>query len=78
MTRPQPGRDDHVLGLDESGAPVPPGEYTICLEVAREHGTHQIMRTDMDFNGAPQKTDLKANIEVSAATIDYHRKADAR
>ncbi|MEM7010752.1 MAG: DUF2271 domain-containing protein [Verrucomicrobiota bacterium] len=31
-------------GNDNAGDPLPEGKYTLCLEVAREHGTYQIIR----------------------------------
>lgn len=65
-------------GKDDHGHPVKPGKYTVFIEAAREHGTHQVMKQEMDFSGQPQRLELKGNIEVSAATLDYRRKADAR
>ena len=65
-------------GKDDRGQPVKPGKYTVLLEAAREHGTHQVMRQELDCNGTPQKVVLPGNIEITAATLDYRRKADAR
>jgi hypothetical protein len=31
-------------GMDDKGAPLPPGTYTVVLEVNREHGTYCIER----------------------------------
>lgn len=64
-------------GKDNKGQLVKAGQYTVFIEAAREHGTHQVMRQEIDFNGTPQKFELKANIEIAAASLDYHRKADA-
>jgi hypothetical protein len=63
------GRDDH-------GQLVRPGRYTVVIEAAREHGTHQVMRQEMDFSGTPQKIELKDNVEISSASLDYRRKTD--
>jgi len=63
-------------GKDDKGQPVKPGKYTVFVEAAREHGTHQVMKQEIDFNGQPQQFPLKANIEVTAASLDYRRKAD--
>ena len=42
-TRPPEIRGD--LGRQgRRGKPVPAGEYTICVEAAREHGTYQSIR----------------------------------
>jgi len=63
-------------GKDDKGQPVKPGKYTVFIEAAREHGTHQVMKQEIDFNGKPQQFPLKTNIEVTAAALDYRRKAD--
>ena len=63
-------------GKDDAGKLVPPGKYTVYIEAAREHGTYQLMRQEMDFNGAPAKVDLKGNIEIAGASLDYHKIAD--
>jgi thiamine biosynthesis lipoprotein len=59
-------------GLDDAGKPVPPGEYTVCIEAAREHGTYGIMRQEIDFDGhTPHQFTLPGNTEVSGASLDY-------
>ena len=63
-------------GKDDAGKPVPPGKYTVFIEAAREHGTHQLMQQEMDFSGAPAKVDLKGNTEIAGASLDYHKIAD--
>jgi thiamine biosynthesis lipoprotein ApbE len=60
-------------GRDDAGKPVAAGRYTIFVETAREHGTYQLMRQAMDFNGMPGKIDLKGNTEIAGATLDYHK-----
>jgi hypothetical protein len=62
-------------GKDDKGVPVKAGKYTVNIEAAREHGTYQIMRQEMDFNGVPSQVKLKPNTEVAGATLDYRRKA---
>ena len=64
-------------GKDNSGKLVKAGKYTVCIEVAREHGTYQIFRQEIDFNGAPKQMPLNPNPEVSSASLEY-RKANAR
>lgn len=63
-------------GNDNRGKPVKPGKYTIFIEVAREHGTHQLMKKEMEINGKPQQFQLEPNVEIASASLDYHR-ADA-
>ena len=65
-------------GKDSAGKLVASGTYTVAIEVAREHGTHQLIRHDLAFNGTPQKVILPANVELASASLDYHRKEGAR
>jgi hypothetical protein len=60
-------------GKDDAGTLVAPGKYTVFIEAAREHGTYQLMRQIMDFEGAPAKVDLKGNTEIAGASLDYHK-----
>lgn len=60
-------------GKDGHGKLVAPGTYTVNIEAAREHGTYQVMRQDIDFSGTPRHVDLPANTEVAAAALDYHK-----
>jgi hypothetical protein len=61
-------------GKDNAGRPVKAGKYTVCLEVAREHGSYQIFRQEMDFMGVPKQIQLPANQEVAGASLDYGKK----
>jgi len=61
-------------GKDDEGKFVKAGEYTVFIEVAREHGTYQILRQPMDFNGQPQQVTLPAGTEIGGATLDYHKR----
>ena len=61
-------------GNDNQGKPVKPGRYTVYIEAAREHGTYQLMRQEMDFNGAAKQSNLAGNAEVAAAALDYRKK----
>ena len=62
-------------GKDNAGKPVKPGKYTVNIEAAREHGTYQIMRQEIELDGKPQQFQLPGNQEISSATIDYHKAA---
>jgi thiamine biosynthesis lipoprotein ApbE len=61
-------------GKDQQGKAVKPGKYTVMIEVAREHGTYQLMKQEMDFNGVPKQVELPANTEVAAASLDYRKR----
>jgi thiamine biosynthesis lipoprotein ApbE len=63
-------------GKDNNGKPVKAGVYTVNIEAAREHGTYQIIRQEMDFSGTPKHIDLKGGTEISAASLDYGRKTN--
>lgn len=65
-------------GKDNSGQLVKQGKYTVLIEAAREHGTYQLIRQVMDFNGKPKKQTLNGNVEIAAAALDYREKAPTR
>jgi thiamine biosynthesis lipoprotein len=65
-------------GKDNAGQYVKQGNYTICIETAREHGTYQLIRQAMDFNGKPKQQTLTGNVEVTTAALDYREKAGSR
>lgn len=60
-------------GKDSKGGYVKAGMYTVCLEVAREHGTYQLMRREMNFDGTPAQVQFPPNTEVAASSFDYHK-----
>ena len=62
-------------GKDAAGKPVQKGQYTICIEAAREHGTYQIIRQPVDIGGRPSHLDLPGGAEVQTASIDVHEAA---
>ena len=62
-------------GKDNAVKPVKPGKYTVMIEAAREHGTYQIMRQEVEFDGKPKQFQLPGNQEIASATIDYRKAA---
>lgn len=60
-------------GKDDHGQPLAPGEYTIHLEAAREHGTYQIAKTTLTLRDTPQQAKLPDNVELGDITIDFGR-----
>src|ERR1035438_123238 len=58
-------------GKDSRGNPVKTGPYFVNIEAAREHGTYQLMRQEMDFSGTPREIPLSGNTEIASATLDY-------
>lgn len=61
-------------GKDDHGKPVPPGRYTVFIEAAREHGSYQLIRQDIDCRPGPNRFALKGNSEVASAALEYRRK----
>jgi hypothetical protein len=60
-------------GKDNAGKYVKPGKYTVYIEAAREHGTYQLIHQEMDFTGIPKKVELPGNLELTTASLDYHK-----
>jgi thiamine biosynthesis lipoprotein ApbE len=60
-------------GRDDFGNLVKAGRYTVMIEAAREHGSYQLMRQEMDFNGSPRQFQLPGDVEIASATLDYHK-----
>lgn len=58
-------------GLDDAGKPVKSGKYTIYIEAAREHGTYQLIKQEIEWNGKPQQYNLPGGVEISSAALDY-------
>jgi thiamine biosynthesis lipoprotein ApbE len=63
-------------GKDDAGNLVKEGSYTVVIEASREHGTYQILRQEMEFKGTPKQIVLKGGTEISAASLEYGRKAN--
>jgi len=65
-------------GKDDKGNLVKQGTYTLYIEAAREHGTHQLMKQDIAVSKQlqPQHFDLGGNVEVSSASLDLRKKTD--
>jgi FAD:protein FMN transferase len=71
----QPGKYTVVWnGRDDKGKPVLQGDYTICLEVAREHGTYQLQKKQVTMGNKPVKIDMGGNVEVKSATLEFRKK----
>jgi FAD:protein FMN transferase len=62
-------------GKDSQGNLVKSGKYTVFIEAAREHGTYQLMRQEIDFNGEPKQFNLPGNVEIVSASLDYRKKS---
>ena len=65
-------------GKDNHKKPLPAGEYTIWIEAAREHGTYQDIRKKVTLADGPFTEELKGNVEIRSASIEYRRKGAGR
>jgi thiamine biosynthesis lipoprotein ApbE len=61
-------------GKDDKGELVKTGKYTINIEVAREHGTYQLISQEIKCTGSEKQIELPANTEVAAASLSYKKK----
>jgi hypothetical protein len=50
------------------------GNYTIYIEAAREHGSYQLMKQTMKFDGKAKSQALAGNEEISGANLVYKTK----
>ncbi len=68
-----PGQYKAVFdGTDDAGDALPPGKYTLFIEVAREHGTYQIISHPVELGSKPvARTKLKSNAEIKSAAVEY-------
>ena len=62
-------------GKDSAGKAVKPGKYIVNVEAAREHGTYQIMRQEIELDGKPKQFQLTGNQEIASGTVDYRKAA---
>ncbi|MDB5349991.1 MAG: rane-associated lipoprotein involved in thiamine biosynthesis [Planctomycetota bacterium] len=75
----QPGKYSVIWdGKDDHGKPVPRGEYVISIDAAREHGTYQNIRKQVTIATTPFAEELKGNVEIKSASIEYRRKTPAK
>ena len=74
-TRP-PGKYKVVWdGKDDAEKLVKPGKYTVYVEAAREHGTYQLIKKELEFAGKPFEEKLDGNVEIKAALLKYGKAA---
>ena len=60
-------------GKDDKGNLVKTGKYTIYIEVAREHGTYQIINQEVKINNKELQIELPSNTEVASASIEVKK-----
>ena len=65
-------------GRDNAGATLPAGEYTICLEAAREHGTYQFDRRTVRLGDRAFHVSFDGGTEIKSATLHCRPVEDGR
>ncbi|WZO97521.1 DUF2271 domain-containing protein [Isosphaeraceae bacterium EP7] len=74
-TRP-PGKYSVIWdGKDNKKKPLGPGQYTLCIDSAREHGTSESIRQEINVGGDTFRVTAEGNAEVSSAAFEYRVKA---
>jgi thiamine biosynthesis lipoprotein len=58
-------------GTDDDGRQLAPGRYIVCIEAAREHGTYQLMRQEIDLVTEPQSATIADNEEIGGAKLTF-------
>jgi len=58
-------------GLDSSGKPVPPGTYTLKVELNQEHGNHVSTQTVLTCDGQPHTLSLPATVMSDVSAVTY-------
>lgn len=68
-----PGQyEAHFDGTDNQGEVLQPGKYTLFLEVAREHGTYQLIRVPITWGEQPiARTEVEGNVEVRSFAYEF-------
>jgi len=61
-------------GKNDRGEYVPLGKYTVFIEAAREHGTYQLIKQEMKFDGKAKSQTLSGGEEMTAASLVYKAK----
>jgi thiamine biosynthesis lipoprotein ApbE len=61
-------------GKNDKGEYVPLGKYTVFIEAAREHGTYQLIKQEMKFDGKAKNQALPGGEEMSSASLSYKTK----
>lgn len=58
-------------GLDNAGKPLPAGDYTIQIDVAREHGTRVSMKKAVACKAAAVTEKIAGNTEIESVVLKY-------
>lgn len=62
-------------GRDDEGRSLAPGKYFVCIEAAREHGTYQLLRREIELRQTAQKIEFEGNEEIAQARASFGKVA---
>jgi hypothetical protein len=62
-------------GKSDKGVTLEQGEYYVCIEAAREHGTYQLIREKFVFTTTGFNKALTGNEEIKEAKVEFHAKS---
>jgi len=61
-------------GKSDDGEFVKNGSYIVNIEVAREHGSYQLITQEIKVNNKASKIELASNTEVASASLEIKKK----
>jgi hypothetical protein len=61
-------------GKNDKKASVTQGDYFVCIEAAREHGSYQLIRQKVTIGTKAFTATLPGNLEIKGASLDYHQR----
>ena len=56
-------------GLTDTGVPIAPGAYYVCIESSRENGPYSLIREQLTFDGSPFEKALAPQGELQDAVV---------
>ncbi len=71
----QPGKYAMVWnGKDDQGKLVDQGDYVVCIEAAREHGTYQLIKKSINVGTKAFKQTFDGNVEIKSAGVEFRKR----
>ncbi len=61
-------------GKNDKKLPVQEGDYYVCIEAAREHGSYQLIREKITVGAKAFTATLPGNLEIKGASLEYHKR----
>jgi hypothetical protein len=61
-------------GKNDKKVSVTQGDYFVCVEAAREHGSYQLIRQKITVSTKAFTATLPGNLEIKRGSLDYHKR----